>query len=89
MVDAVDAILAGETRQGPMDTEVLKPLLEIAEQVALLRDGRLGPLTVEQRQALSLVHGKLGHVLLTLRQLVDGTNIPAAGEVVDSVAVYS
>jgi hypothetical protein len=73
VVDAIDEILAGQTRRGPLETEVLEPLVEIAAQVALLREGRLGPLTLEQRQALNVAHGRLGQVVAMLRRLTDET----------------
>jgi hypothetical protein len=73
VVDAIDEILAGEAPRGPLGTEVLDPLVGIAAQLALLREDRLGPLTLEQRQALNVVHGRLGHVLAVLRQLTEGT----------------
>ena len=76
VVDAIDAIVGAEPR-GPMETEVLKPLVEVVSQVAQLREGRFGSLTLEQRQALNLVHGKLGHVLAVLGRLTDGTAVAA------------
>ena len=78
VVDAVDAVFAEDSRRGPLETEVVRPLVEAAAQLAHLRDGRGGPLTFEQRQALNLAHAKLGQALAALRQLHEGTAAPAA-----------
>ena len=56
-----------------MQREVIEPLVSVGGQVARLRDGQLGPLTVEQRQVLNLIHGRLSHVALLLSEMHEGT----------------
>jgi hypothetical protein len=85
VVDAIDAVFAQDSNRGPLEAEIVRPLIEAAGQLTQLRDGRLGALTLEQRQALNLAHAKLGQALATLRQLGDGTAAPAE----DAVAFAS
>jgi len=77
VADSVDAIIGTGSRSGPLETEVLKPLIAAAAQVVQLREGRFGPLTAEQREALNLVYGRLGQITATLRELTEGTNLAA------------
>ena len=78
VADAIDSIVAPEPPAGPLQTEVLQPLTAAAAEVDRLRSGRLGSLTLEQRQALNLIHGRLSHVGLVLREMESGSPIPAA-----------
>ena len=71
--DAIDTLFVTEPTAGPMQSEVLEPLLALGGEVARLREGRMGPLTVEQWQALNLIHGRLSHITLLLRELHEGT----------------
>ena len=85
---AIDEILAPERRTGPMQSEVLEPPLAVGGQIAHLREGRMGPLTAEQRQALNLIHGRLSHVTLMLRELHEGTALDSAQPYLET-AVFS
>lgn len=73
VTEAVDTLFATEQPAGPMQAEVLDQLLQVGGEVARLREGRMGPLTVEQWEALNLIHGRLSHVTLVLRELHEGT----------------
>lgn len=77
VADAIDGIIAPGPPAGPLQTEVLGPLTAAAAEVDRLRSGLLGALTLEQRQALNLIHGKLSHVGLVLREMDSGAPIPA------------
>ena len=79
IVEAVDSLIAPDPYAGPMRSEVLDPLVAVGGQIARLRDGDLGPLTVEQRQALNLIHGRLSHIALLLSELHDGTALAEHG----------
>ena len=82
VADAVDMILAPGAPAGPLQTEVLRPLTDVAGQIERLRSGLLGPLTFEQRQALNLMFGRLSHVSLVLREMQEGTTAATPGELV-------
>lgn len=84
--EAVDTLFVTQPPGGPMKAEVLDPLLQIAGEVGRLREGRLGPLTVEQWEALNLIHGRLSQISLVLRELHDGTALASKQPYLEEVA---